>query len=245
MNESRVEVESVDGVADGRMFLPDGAGPFPLVVQYMDAGGLRSALTQLAAPLVAAGYAVLQPNLYWRAGPYAPFDARTVFGDAPERDRLMALMRTVKPADVMDDTRRFVERLAEDPRVATERLRFVGYCLGGRAAFVAAITFAERVAAAAAIHAGGLVTDAPDSPHRGVGAIRARVYVGVADADASCTPAQQHALRDALELAGVDATVELYPGARHGFAMPDFAVYDAAAAARQGAAVLELFASVR
>lgn len=243
MIESRIEVQTPDGRADGRLFLPDGSGRFPLVVSYMDAGGLRPAMTEVAAPLVAAGYAVLQPNLFWRSGPFAPFDAKTVFSDPPERDRLMALLDAVKPGEVMDDTRRFVESLASDPRIAAERLRFVGYCMGGRMAFVAAITFAERVAAAAAIHAGGLVTDATDSPHRRVETIRAKLYIGVADADASCSPEHQRELSDALELAGVDYTLERYPGARHGFAMPDFPVYDPAAADKQEKKVLELFAS--
>jgi carboxymethylenebutenolidase len=237
----RVEVAVEGGNADGLVFRPPGAGPFPLVVQYMDAGGLRPAMAAMAEPLVAAGFAVVQPNLYWRSGPYAPFDFATVWTDPAERARLGALMNGFTPAQAMADTRAFVHALAADPRVRAHRIGCVGYCMGGRMAFFAASELADLVAASASIHGGGLVTDAPNSPHLGAPRIRGALYFAVADEDRSCTPEHVATLRATLEAAGVRHEIELYPGARHGFAMPDFPVYDAAAAARQWRKVLALF----
>ena len=77
-----------DGAAEALLFRPDHGSAAPLVVFLMDAFGLRPALTDMAARLVSAGYAVLQPNLYWRSGAFAPFDARTTFSDPPERARI-------------------------------------------------------------------------------------------------------------------------------------------------------------
>src|SRR5688572_28976003 len=148
----RVAVAVEGGVADGRLFVPDGAGPFPLVVQYMDAGGLRPAMSDMAARLVSAGYAVVQPNLYWRAGPYAPFDLRTVWTDPVERARIKALMDGFTPAQAMADTRAFVAHVAADPRVRTDRIGAVGYCMGGRMTFYAASELADLVVAGASIH---------------------------------------------------------------------------------------------
>ena len=51
MSERRIEVKTADGVADGKLFLPDGDGPFPAVVFYMDAVGLRPSMTVAASPL--------------------------------------------------------------------------------------------------------------------------------------------------------------------------------------------------
>ena len=242
MSGTRIEAKTDEGVVDGRLFLPAGQGPAPLVVYFMDAGGLRPATDAMGERLAAAGYAVLQPNLYWRFGDYAPFDTKTVFGDAEERKRLMGMLGSLKPAAVMEDTRALLDALTEQPRVRADRFGAVGYCVGGKMTFVAAATFGERCVAAASIHGGGLVSDASDSPHRGAGAIRARVYLGVADEDGSCTPEHQAALREALDGAGVRYQLELYEGARHGFAMTDFPVHDAAAEAKHWERVLALFA---
>ena len=236
----RIEVTTADGVVDGRLFAAGGE-PRPLVVSFMDAGGLRPAMSTMARPLVDAGYAVLQPNLYWRHGDYAPFDTSTVFGDPDERERLMAMVRSVAPDQAMADTAALLDAVAGDPRVRAGRVACVGYCLGGRMAFIAATRLGDRVAAAASIHGGGLVTDEPDSPHRSAANIDAAIYLAVADEDPSCTPEHQSVLREALGAAGVRYQLEVFEGARHGFAVPDFPVYDERAAERQWQRVLELF----
>ena len=231
-----------DGTALGHLLLPTGDAPCSLVVFYPDAGGVRPAMFDMAAHLTGAGHAVLMVDPYWRHGEYAPFDARTVFSDPAERARLMGMATAVRPENVLGDTDALIARV--DPaRVRRERVGAIGYCMGGRLAFLAAARRPERIVAAAAIHAGNLVTDAPESPHRLAGGIRAALYLGVADEDASCTPEHQRILREALDAAGVRHQLELYPGARHGFAVPDFAVYDADAAARHWQRVLALFAA--
>ncbi len=235
----RIEVPGDDGVIDALLYLPTHRAP--LVVQYMDAGGLRPAFREMAAPLVDAGWAVLQPNLYRRSPPFAPFDFATVWTDPAERARIGALMNGFTQAQALDDTRRLLAALAGDPRVDVTRIGVLGYCMGGRTAFTAAGGLGAQVAAAASIHGGGLATAKADSPHRAASSIRARLYFAVADRDGSCTEADQAALAQALDAAGVRYAIERYPGALHGFAMPDFPVYDATAAARQWADVLALF----
>lgn len=237
----RIEARVDEGTIQGRLFVPDGGGPFPLVVQYMDAGGLRPAMDTMAEPLVAAGYAVVQPNLYWRAGAFVPFDVATVWTDPQERARLAALMGGFTPAQAMADTRALIAVAADDTRVRADRVGCVGYCMGGRMTLFAAAELADIVVAAASIHGGNLATGAPTSPHLGAPRIRGRMYFAVADNDASCTEDDRRRLADTLQKAGVPHEIELYPGALHGFAMPDFPVYDAAAAARQWARVLRLF----
>ena len=96
----------------------------------------------------------------------------------------------------------------------------------------AAGEFPDRVVAAGAFHAGRVATDAPDSPHLLAPKMKAKVYVGGADEDASFPPEQADKLRDALTAAGVENTVEIYAGAKHGYAPPDMPVYDEAAAER-------------
>ncbi len=241
MIERRIEMSSEEGTLDAALFLPTGSGPSPLVVFYMDAFGLRPALTDMAGRLVEAGYAVLQPNLYWRTGPFAPFEPSKTFSDPGERERVMKLLNSVRVEQVVADTLALVGEVAGDPRLRAERFGCVGYCMGGRIAFGVTTELPDRVVACAAIHPGGLVTDAPDSPHRKARRIRGVVYLGIADEDGSCSLEHQEALREALGAAGVRYTLEIYPGARHGFAVPDHSVYDAEAAERHWARVLALF----
>ena len=58
----------------------------------------------------------------------------------------------------------------------------VGYCMGARLA-VRAANLDRAVVAAAGFHGGGLVTDDPDSPHRGLPDARAEFVFGHADQD--------------------------------------------------------------
>lgn len=233
--------DTPDGQGDARLFLPDGEGPWPLVVFCMDAFGLRPALTTMAERLVAAGYAVIQPNLYWRSGPFAPFDARTTFLDAPERGRIMGLMNALQPGQVWVDVEALLATLAADPRVSPGPVGLLGYCMGGRQALFLAARLGDRAAALACVHGGGLVRPDPTSPHLGAPEIRARCYFAVADRDNACTPADCDILGEALTAAGVSHTIELYPGALHGFAAPDMTVYDPVASERHWERVLALF----
>jgi carboxymethylenebutenolidase len=90
----------------------------------------------------------------------------------------------------------------------------------------------DRVAALAGFHAGGLVTDAPESPHRSAGDLKAELYFGFADQDPSMTAEQIATLERTLGDAGARYRSEVYEGARHGYTMADTSAYDEAAAER-------------
>ena len=70
--------------------------------------------------------------------------------------------------------------------------------------------------------------------------MRATVYVGGAKDDASFTPENAETLDKALTAAGVEHTIEFYAAA-HGFAVPDNAPYDHAAAERHWQAMQSVF----
>ena len=112
--------------------------------------------------------------------------------------------------------------------------------MGGNVALRAAAIFGERVGAVACFHGGSIVTDAPDSPHRGAPGIAARVLVVGATDDPSFSDDVKLELSAAFEAAGLDYRIEQYP-ARHGFSVRDMPTYDEAAASRQYAALRGLF----
>lgn len=230
----------IDGSCTVQLFTPEGPGPWPGVVMYPDAGGVRATFHDMAAHLAGFGYAVLLPDVYYRYGRWAPFDMSTAFGDAAERNRLFGMLRSVTPEFMTVDAVAFFDYLASRPEVRGDRFGTTGYCMGGRTSLVVAGAVPERVAAAASFHGGGLATDQPDSPHLLAGQITAEIYVGGAAKDPSFTAEQADMLGEALTAAGVTHTIETYPAA-HGFAVPDNPPYDADADARHWAATKELF----
>jgi carboxymethylenebutenolidase len=187
------------------------------------------------------------PDLYHRAG--SPFDlipgtarvapnAMAIFKD----DALRAQWRdkffnpATDPKNLRTDFTPVFEFLDAQGDVKKGGVATTGYCMGGNISLRLAALFPDRVGACASFHGGGLATDDPGSPHRGADKIKARVYVAGAIEDTSFTDAQKQTLIDALNAAGVKSTVETYQ-AKHGFAVPDHMVHDAAAAERHYAAL--------
>jgi len=233
-------ITTADGSCPITLATPDGSGPWPGVVMYPDAGGARPAFTEMAQRLAGYGYAVLVPDVYYRDPGWAPFDMASVFGDAAERARLFGMISKVTPDIMAADAAAFFDYLAGRPEVRGESFGTTGYCMGGRTSLVVAGRVPDRVAAALSFHGGGLAADDPGSPHLLADQIRATVYVGAAENDASFTPENAESLDAALTAAGVEHTIEFYAAA-HGFAVPDNAPYDHAAAERHWAAMRQVF----
>lgn len=240
---TKLDVKTRDGVAPAWLHRPEGDASSRGVVLIPDAGNVRPATQAMAARLAKLGYTVLLPNIFYRAGAYAPFDTMTVFSDPKERERLTTLVRSLDRDKMVSDMDGYLTALLGQPHVDQQPVGLVGYCIGGRMAFTAAGALGARVGAAASIHGGGLVTDAPDSAHLAADKISASLYFAVADDDASCTPEHQGKLVSALSAAHVRFALEHYPGAKHGFAMTDFPVHDAHAEAQHWDRVERLFAS--
>lgn len=232
MERRELEVRTADGATRAWTYR-GGEGSRPGVLLYTDAYGVRPSMHEIAERLAGLGYVVLLPNVFYRAGDYPPFDKATVWSDPPERARLMALLQSLTPERVRSDARAYLDALAAQPGVRRDRLGATGYCMGGRLSFLTAALHPDDVRAAASFHGGGLVTDAPESPHRLAGRVKAALYLAVADEDRGCTPEMQGALAAALGAAHVRYALELYPGKRHGFAVPDHpGAYDPDAASR-------------
>jgi carboxymethylenebutenolidase len=237
----QVAIPTADGDARAFVFHPADAGPWPGVIFFMDAPAIRRALFEMCERLAGHGYYVLLPDMFWRAGPYEPIDLQAVGRDEAARRAIFApLMASTDPERSTRDTGAFLDWLSTQPQVTGEKVGVTGYCMGAGLALRAAGNFPGRVAAAAGFHGGRLATDAPDSPHLLAPRIKARVYIGGADEDAGFPPEQADRLREALTAAGVTNTIEIYQGARHGYAPSDTPVYNKAAAERHWRELLKL-----
>jgi carboxymethylenebutenolidase len=240
MPHAQLPIETGDGRCPTHVYRPEGRGPWPGVIVYMDAIGMRPAMMEIAERIASAGYYVLLPDLFYRVE-FDNSQGMRVFTDPVARHDLMTrVMPSASAANVMRDTEALLAHLAAQPAVRDDHIGLTGYCMGGRLSMYAAGHFGDRIAAAASYHAGGLATDAPDSPHRLASRIKARVYVAGAIKDPNFDDAQKARLEQALTEAGVDHTIETY-NALHGFVPSDTPVHDEAAAAKHWETLLALF----
>lgn len=240
MPAESVTIETRDGLCPTELFSPPGEGPWPAVIMYMDAGGVRPAMTEIAERIAGDGYVVMLPNLFYRVDFDATQGMRLFTDDEYRKDLFSRVVPSASSANVMRDTDAFLAHLGSRDDVREGPIGLTGYCMGGRLAVYAAGHFGDRVAAAAAYHPGGLATDAPDSPHLLAPNMTARVYVGAAKDDRTLDDAQKARLDRALTDAGVPHTIETYD-ALHGFVPRDTPVHDKAATARHWETLLPLF----
>lgn len=245
MSGRRVNLTTADGVMDTYTFRPSsGGGPWPAVIMYMDAFGIRPNLDSMAQRLADAGYFVAVPNLYYRTGPFEPFDPKKVFvGDEAERLRFRSQIDSIDNTKVARDSETVLAFLASAPDVKQPSVGAVGYCMGGGFAITALGRFPDRVVVAASFHGAGLATDKDDSPHRLAKQMRGTLYVGVAGIDPGFPREQQDRLEAALREGGVNYRLETYEGAKHGFAVTGHMVYDRDASERHWTTLLALFDS--
>lgn len=241
MAREMVSIQTKDGVCPAHVLTPEGAGPWPGVIFYPDGLGIRPALVEMAARLADGGYVVLLPDMFYRAGHYAPLDPKEVFAAKDIRAAIGHLLSSTDNRRAAEDSEAFLGYLEARADVAGAKVGTTGYCMGGGISLTVAGTYPERVAAAASFHGGNLATDDALSPHLLAPAMKARVYVGGADQDKSYPPEMAARLETALAEAGVAHRCEIYEGALHGWTMTDFPIYNEAAAERHWRELFGLF----
>lgn len=243
MTQRMVEVDTADGICPASLSIPEGEAPWPAVIMYPDAGGLRDVFREMGERLSALGYVVLVPDFYYRNGPYELGDMKTAFSREESREKVMQMMQGYTTDLAVSDAAAYVDYLNALPETEPGGVGTTGYCMGGRLSLTAAAHLGTSVAAAASFHGGGIAKAGDsDSPHHKAGSITATVYVAGAIEDQSFTDEDKKLLEKSLTEAGVPHTIETYQ-ARHGFAVPDNETYDEAASERHWHAMESLFGS--
>ncbi len=215
MIEQEVDVTTPDGEMKTFIYHPSHEGPHPVVLYLMDAPSIRPALKEMASRLATAGYFVMLPYLFYRGGPYREF------GRSDEEMHLWReLMRGVTTTSILGDADALLALADADPAAREGAVGAVGFCMSGPLVFSLAKNRPERVKAAASIHGARLVTDDPESPHRGLERVQGEIYLGWADNDQSAPPETVPVMRQALDDAGVRYELDFFTDAVHGYAPP-------------------------
>jgi carboxymethylenebutenolidase len=170
------------------------------------------------------GYSVLVPNPFYRVAKAPVFTDPSSFNFQNEADmaKLRPLMASINaPGAAEKDATAYIAFLDAQPQVNTgKKIGTQGYCMGGPLVVKTAAAAPNRIGAGASFHGGGLVTNAPDSPHLLAPKIKARMYFAIASNDDMRQPDAKDKLREAFAAAKVPADIEVYP-ALHGWCVSD------------------------
>jgi carboxymethylenebutenolidase len=236
VSEEEVEVPTPDGAADCYFVHP--AAPSAGVIVWPDIFGLRPAFRTMGRRLAESGYAVLVVNPYYRT------QRAPVVEQSGNIGAVMPLARTLGPETHVTDARAFVAFLDQQASVDTDRkIGTTGYCMGGPIVMRTAAAVPDRVGAGASFHGGNLVSAGPDSPHLLIPQMNASFLFAIAENDDQSDPEAKNVLREAYDDAGLDAEIEVYEGAQHGWCALDSSVYNEPQAERAWARLLVLFAT--
>jgi carboxymethylenebutenolidase len=237
VTEEDVNITTPDGTADC-YFVHPASGAVAGVLMWPDIFGLRLAFRQMGKRLAESGYSVLVVNPFYRVKK-AP--TASAGGATPIQD-LMPLARALNETTQMTDAKAFVAWLDGQPSVAKNRkIGTQGYCMGGPIAFRTAAAVPDRVGAVASFHGGGLVTDAPNSPHLQAAKSPAQFLIAIAANDDARAPNDKTTLKETFEKANLPAEIEVYAGAAHGWCPPDSQVYNEPQAEKAWSRLLVLY----
>jgi carboxymethylenebutenolidase len=238
VTESEVNITTPDGTADC-YFVHPASGTAPAVLVWPDIFGLRPAFRQMGKRLAESGYSVLVVNPFYRAKKAPTADAG---GATPIQD-LMPLARALNETTHMADAKAFIGWLDGQASVAKNRkVGTQGYCMGGPIAFRTAAAVPGRVGAVASFHGGGLVADAPNSPHLQAAKSKAQFLIAIAENDDARAPNDKTVLKETFAKANLPAEIEVYAGSAHGWCPPDSKVYNEPQAEKAWSRLLALYA---
>jgi carboxymethylenebutenolidase len=237
VTESEVNITTPDGTADC-YFVHPGSGTAPGVLIWPDIFGLRPAFRQMGKRLAESGYSVLVVNPFYRAKKAPTASA----GGATPIAEVRPLANGLNETTHMTDAKAFIGWLDGQASVAkNKKMGTQGYCMGGPIAFRTAAAMPDRVGAVASFHGGGLVIDAPNSPHLQAAKSKAQFLIAIAANDDGRAPNDKTTLKETFAKANLPAEIEVYEGSMHGWCPPDSTVYNEPLAEKAWSRLLVLY----
>ncbi|WP_404788054.1 dienelactone hydrolase family protein [Altericista sp. CCNU0014] len=218
----------------GYYVTPSTKGRYPAVVVIMEAFGLNSNIKSVCDRLAQAGYAALAPDFYHGAiYPYTDIDGA------------VAKLKTLKDDVVMAEFGKGTDFLGKRREVKPGGVGAIGFCMGGRYAFLANAVQASTVKAAVSFYGGGIAAN-PDPLGRAnlldrVERMMAPILLIYGAEDASI-PAEEHQqIAAALSKAKKQYSLNVFSKAGHGFFSDRRDSYNPTASSEAWAMTLSFF----
>lgn len=201
---------------------PNGAG----IVVLQEIFGVNANMRSVADAFADAGFNVIVPDLFWRQEPGVELNPAT------DRERATELMQGLD-----------VDLALHDALIAADHLRgldgangkvgAVGYCLGGKLAYL--LSAGPGIDAAVSYY--GVAIQAKLDR---MGDVRSALLLHIAEEDHLCPPEAQEAIEQAAAQHADHVQILRYPGVGHAFARRNSPPFDAASADRADRATIDL-----
>jgi carboxymethylenebutenolidase len=168
--------------------------------------GVNANIRAIADDFAASGYYAIAPDIFWRQRPGVQLDA----SKAEDREEAMGLMTALDQNLAADDGYRALQYATALPG-ANGKAAAVGYCLGGKLAFLIGAKYPIE---AAVSYYGVGIQGALDK----AGSIKGALLLHIAGADHLCPPEAQAKIIEAVKPLGDRVVIETYDGVGHAFA---------------------------
>jgi len=206
-----VGIPAGDGPMPGYRAMPDGPGPFPVILVIEEIFGVHDYIKDVCRRLAKAGYCAVAPELYARQGDLSTMtDVKAIVRDVISKTPDAQWMADLDAAAAWA-----VAASNGDP----SRLATMGWCRGGRGVWLYAAHRRDLKAGVAWYGALGGERTAlqPRTADDVAGEINAPILALYGGADTGIPVASAEAARDKARAAGKSVDLVVYPDAPHGF----------------------------
>ena len=216
---------------------PATGGPYHPVIVVQEIWGVNAYIQSIANKLASAGFYAIAPSLFHREG-------LGTIGVFEETDLALERLGRLDYENILNDLRHTENFIANQDDVISDKVGIIGFCVGGRIAYLAAANL-DSVAAAVDFYGGRCFVPFGDgvSPFDQTAYINAPLLGLFGEDDQN--PTTEEVDKMAMELTKHQKKFEfhVYPGASHGFNCEERPAYRRDAALHAWGKAIEWFNS--
>jgi carboxymethylenebutenolidase len=195
----------------GYYVTPTGTGKFPAVIVLMEAFGLNNWCKSICNRLAQSGFAAIAPDFY-RGTTYAYTDVAGAIGK----------LKSLNDDAIMGDVGKSLDFLAGKSEVNASGIGVIGFCMGGRYAFLTNAVYPTKIKAAISFYGGGIDATAGNplgqkSLLDRVSAMQSPIMLMYGSEDQLIAADEHGRVAAALSKAKKRYILNLFPKAQHGF----------------------------
>jgi carboxymethylenebutenolidase len=192
-------IPGLNGEPDVRAYVavPDGAGPFPVVIMIHEFFGLNESIVGKADGLAQEGYIVIAPDTF--RGSTTAWIPRAIYQ-----------VVTTKPEQVNRDLDSVYSWIQSNPDAASDQVGIAGFCYGGRTSLLYSLHNPQLAATV-------VFYGSPETDPQVLKALPGPVLGIFGAADRSIPVEDVRAFEAALNQAGIPNEITIYEGQPHAF----------------------------